>query len=69
MKQIDQSELVTLRQASEMLGYSRTSMYRMMKMGLLRPAPGNPVKLKQSLYFYRRDIERLIQDRLRRKAS
>lgn len=61
---MDNNELVTFAKAREMLGYSRTSMYRLFGKGELEPIRINPVKEKQPLYFRRRDIERLIRRRM-----
>lgn len=61
---MDNNELVTLAEARRMLGYSRTSMYRLFDRGDLEPIRINPVKQKQPLYFRRRDIERLIRSRM-----
>lgn len=69
---MDSNELVTLKEAQRILGYSRTSMYRLFERGELEPLRINPVKQVQPLYFRRRDIERLMQRRLsmqQRKAS
>lgn len=62
----DRNELVTLSDARRILGYSRTSMYRLFDSGELEPIRIYPAKLKQPLYFYRRDIERLL---MRRRAT
>lgn len=61
---MDKNELVTLADAKSMLGVSRTQMYRYFEQGMLKPIRINPIKQRQPLYFYRRDIERFIQRRL-----
>lgn len=70
---MDNNELVTLKEAQRILGYSRTSMYRLFERQELHPVRINPAKLVQPLYFRRRDIERLLQRRMtaaqQRKAS
>ena len=61
---MDKNELVTFADAKRMLGVSRTSMYRYFERGELEPVRINPIKKKQPLYLYRRDIERFIQRRM-----
>ena len=67
-----ESELVTLEEARAILGVGRTTLYRIMAEGSLRPIPGNPNKLRQQRYLKRRDLERLIREGrkpMQRRAS
>ena len=58
------SELLTTQEAAAMLGIARKTLYEWRKMGAISPIAGNPIKQKQPRYYRRRDVERLIQQRL-----
>jgi len=58
------SELLTTREAADMLGITEKTLYAWRKVGDISPISGNPVKRKQPRYYRRKDIERLIQQRL-----
>jgi len=58
----ENSEVVTLEEARSILGVGRTTLYRIIAEGSLRPIPGNPNKLCQPRFFMRRDLERLARE-------
>lgn len=65
----ENSELVTLEEARAILGVGRTTLYRIIAEGSLRPIPGNPMKRSQQRFFLRREIERLIREGRRPKQQ
>ena len=58
------SELLTTQEAADMLGIVQKTLYAWRNLGYIKPIEGNPVKRKQPRYYRRRDIERLIQQRM-----
>ncbi|HET8906915.1 MAG TPA: helix-turn-helix domain-containing protein, partial [Ktedonobacterales bacterium] len=54
------SELLTTREAAELLGITEKTLYAWRKRGDIKPIPGNRAKIKEPRYYRRRDIELIL---------
>ncbi len=62
-------ELLTIEEARKELGVGRTTLYRMIASGEIKPVPGNPVLKVQPRYFTRSEIERVKRQGRKPKTS
>ena len=63
-----EDELLTIEEARKELGIGRTTLYRMIASGEIKPVPGNPVLKVQPRYFTRGEIERVKRQGRRAKT-
>ncbi len=60
-------DVLTTREALDLLHISRTSLYRLLAEGMLAPVPSSPALLRpKRLLFYRADVERVLREGRRR---
>jgi predicted site-specific integrase-resolvase len=66
----DAPEMLTVTQVVSILECGRTTVYRMMDRGEIKPARKKPPWLRrpQKLYFARADVERLMRESREREA-
>ncbi len=64
------NDMLTVKQTTELLGIVRSTLYDWIAAGDIAPVPGNPAKMKQTRYFRREDVERIMREgRPRKRAS